>query len=233
MAQQYRLICFDAGFTLIQPRRDMAASLAATIAAEGVTPSDEALRRAWDTADRWFWEEYHRPGNTTWSSDAAIRATWRHYHGLMLRELGVDDHDHRIADAVIASHFTAANWQRYSDVLPTIEALKADGSVLGVVSDWGSNLPEILSGVGVMPYVDFVLASATAGAAKPDAAFYRMALAQAGVEPHQALMVGDSYQADVLGARSAGMDAFLLDREGRNRAADVVALRSLTELLAS
>jgi len=43
-------------------------------------------------------------------------------------------------------------------------------------------------------------------------------------------MVGDSYAADILGARAAGMDAVLLDRQGHHPAADVPVIRALTEL---
>jgi putative hydrolase of the HAD superfamily len=228
---KYQLICFDAGFTLIQPRRDMAASLAAIIADEGLTPTEDALRHAWNLADRWFWEEYHRPDNTSWRSDAAIQQTWRQYHALMLRELGVDDHEYRLADAVIASHYTVANWELYSDVLPTLDALHNAQVRLGIVSDWDSNLPSILDGLHIAHYFDFALASAAAGAAKPDPAFYRMALRAAHVEPHQAVMVGDSYRADVLGARAAGMDAVLLDRLGTATTNDVPVVRSLTDIL--
>ena len=43
-------------------------------------------------------------------------------------------------------------------------------------------------------------------------------------------MVGDSYEADVGGARAAGMDAVLLDRDGTATVADVPIIRSLVEL---
>jgi putative hydrolase of the HAD superfamily len=43
-------------------------------------------------------------------------------------------------------------------------------------------------------------------------------------------MVGDSYHADVLGARAAGMDAVLLDRLGTASQTDVKVIRSLADL---
>jgi putative hydrolase of the HAD superfamily len=57
-----------------------------------------------------------------------------------------------------------------------------------------------------------------------------MAAEAGGVAPHQALMVGDSYHADVLGARSAGMDAVLLDRLGTSGPLETPIIRSLSEL---
>lgn len=235
---RYRLICFDAGFTLIAPRRTIAATLADILASEGVAPTDEALQRAWNIADQWFWQEYHRPDNDTWSSDERIYQTWRHYHTLMLRDLGIDDPQHRIVDTVLTAYGEIENWQVYSDVLPMLASLRpqagqpGDGGLpkMGIVSDWGSRLPHIVSGLGIGHYFDFVLASADVGAAKPSARFYRMALDAAGVAPHEALMIGDSYHADVLGARSAGMSAVLLDRQGAADAVDAPVIRSLADV---
>lgn len=227
---QYKLICFDAGFTLIEARRPMQASVAAVLAEAGVPPTDAALHRAWELADRWFWEEYHRPDNDTWTSDERIMATWRHYHQLMLRELGVSDEDNRIVEAVAAAHFGMGNWQLYPDAEPALKTLRERGYTIGVVSDWSSRLGEIFDTLGVSRYLDFVLASGAAGAAKPNPRFYHMAAQAAGVAPHQAIMIGDSYHADVLGARAAGMDALLLDRAGTAGPVDVPTIRSLSEL---
>ena len=229
-AMRFKLICFDAGFTLIEARRPMKASVAAVLGSMGVPPTEAALHRAWEIADHWFWEEYHRPNNDTWGSDERIMATWRHYHQLMLRELGVPDEDGRIVEAVAAAHFGIDNWQLYSDVVPTLGALRELGYTIGVVSDWSSRLAQIFDALGISSYLNFVLASGAAGVAKPDPRFYRMAAQLGGVAPHQALMVGDSYQADVLGARAAGMDALLLDRVGTAGTVDVQVIRSLADL---
>ena len=227
---RYRLICFDAGFTLIEPRRSTAATLAAVLASEGIPPTEDMLRRAWDAADSWFLQEYHRPGNDTWISDDRIHRTWLDHHRLMLKELRVDDLDQRLANAVIAAYNRPENWRLYPDVLPALDALKRPDRTFGVVSDWSSRLPLLLETLGVDQYFDFILVSATAGAAKPSAEFYRMALQKTGVAPSAALMVGDSYTADILGARAAGMGAVLLDRQGYYPAADVPVIRALTEL---
>ncbi len=226
----YRLVCLDAGFTLLSPRRTLAQSLAGVLEQHG-HPVDEAdLQAAWEVADRWFWDEYARPDNATWGDDALIEATWRDYHGVMLHELGLDE-QREVLDLVLDSQFAADAWEPYPDVLPALEALHdMDGLRIGVVSDWGSNLAPILAKIGLDRYLDFTLASGAVGLAKPDPAFFRLALSRVGVAPEQALMVGDSYRADVLGARAAGLDALLLDRPGIATASDVPIIRSLDEL---
>jgi HAD superfamily hydrolase (TIGR01509 family) len=207
----YRLLCLDAGFTLLSPKRTLADALAGVLAEDGHAIGDEDIRAAWEEADRWFWDEYHRPDNDTWSDDTRIEAYWRQYHQLMLERLGLEAH-REVLDRVLASQFAPDVWE--------------------------SNLAAIVAAVGLERHLDFVLPSGAVGLAKPNPAFYRVALERAGVAPADALMVGDSYRADVRGAWAAGMDAVWLHRaEGSTITPadepipdDVVRIRSLAEL---
>lgn len=225
----YRLVCLDAGFTLLAPRRTLAQSLAGVLEQQGVAIGQAELQAAWEAADAWFWDDYHRPDNATWTDDALIEATWRDYHTRMLRELGMEE-QRQLLDLVLESQFAPDAWEVYPDVKPMLADLRQAGLAVGVVSDWGSNLEGILASLGLDGTLDFVLASGAAGVAKPDPAFFRLALARAGVDAADALMVGDSYRADVLGARSAGMEGVLLDRAGDATVDDVRVIRSLGEL---
>jgi putative hydrolase of the HAD superfamily len=215
---RYRLVCLDAGFTLLAPRRTLTDALRGVLAERGHEVSDEQLHRAWEVADRWFWDDYHRPMNDTWGDDRRIDATWRQYHSLMLEELGLADEQHQLIDTILAAQYAPDSWELYPDVLPAILEMRVAGVRLGILSDWGSNLLPIVEELGLAAELDFVIASAAVGLSKPDPAFFRLAAARAGVPPAEALMVGDSYRADVEGARAAGMDAILIRRpEWRDR----------------
>jgi HAD superfamily hydrolase (TIGR01549 family) len=233
---RYDLVCLDAGFTLLMPRRTLADALAGVLEQRGHPVSREELHRAWEVADRWFWQEYHRPHNDTWGSDERIEQTWRDYHTVMLGELGFGDRRHELLDAILESQFAADAWELYPEVEAALAELRSlDGIRIGVVSDWGSNLGPILSALGLDRYLDFVLASGAVGVAKPDPALFRMALDRGAASADRAVMVGDSLRADVEGARSAGMDGVLLARpEGAAQkdqpAADVLTISSLSEL---
>jgi HAD superfamily hydrolase (TIGR01509 family) len=205
------------------------------LAAHGREVSDDDLHRAWEVADKWFWDDYHRPENDTWGNDQKIDAAWRRYHALMLAELGLEDLEHQLIDTILAAQYAPESWELYPDVLPAVGELRRRGPPLGVVSVWGSNLLPIVDGLGLGAELDFVIASGAVGLSKPDPAFFRLAAARAGVPPGEALMVGDSYRADVEGARSAGMDAILIRRpEWRDRREPVPAgarvITSLAEL---
>jgi putative hydrolase of the HAD superfamily len=84
------------------------------------------------------------------------------------------------------------------------EALAAAGLRLAIVSNWDIGLHEHLEKLGLTRLVDTVVTSAEAGAPKPDAAVFLLALARLGVEPGRAVHVGDG-PADEEGARGAGL----------------------------
>jgi HAD superfamily hydrolase (TIGR01549 family) len=234
----FRLLCLDAGFTILTPRRSLADAFTGLLAADGHEVTKDELHAAWEASDQFFWDEYHRPGNDTWTDDTRIEEYWRNYHRVMLERVGVEA-QREILDRVLTSQFAPGAWEPYPDVGPMLDAVAALGDVrIGVVSDWGSNLRGILAEVGLDRRLDFVLPSGAVGVAKPNPDFFRMAADAAGVRPDEALMVGDSYRADILGAWSAGMDAVWLDRsEGLNitpngepRPDDVRRITSLDEV---
>ena len=233
---RYSLVCLDAGFTLLTPRRTLAQTLAGVLEQRGHPVSTDEIHRAWEVADRWFWDEYHRPENETWGHDDRIEQTWREYHTVMLEEIGYRDRSHDFLDAILASQFAPDSWELYPDVEPALSSLRQlPGLQVAVVSDWGSSLHGLLAGLGLDRYLDFVLASGAVGVSKPNPAFFQIALERAGVEPAEALMVGDSLRADVQGAQAAGMDGVLLLRpEGAAQTdqsiAGVPRISSLAEL---
>lgn len=96
-----------------------------------------------------------------------------------------------------------------------------------------------LSRVGLDELVDGVVSSRDVGARKPDALFYRAALLRAGraglsLAPAHAVMVGDSWPNDVVGARAAGLRAVWLDPSKARRpdgaAAPDSEIRKLADL---
>ena len=102
----------------------------------------------------------------------------------------------------------------YEDALPALEALRAHGLGIGLVSNGSRDLDEFVSHHGLD--VDCAVGSRAFGRTKPHPEIFRHALALLEVEPAEAAMVGDSYEDDIEGARALGMTAFLLDRDGRH-----------------
>ena len=83
-----------------------------------------------------------------------------------------------------------------------------------VVSNWDFSLHERLQETGLADLVDGALASAEIGSAKPDGAIFAAALRIAGTTPAETWHVGDTPEADVDGARAAGIHPVLIARDG-------------------
>jgi putative hydrolase of the HAD superfamily len=125
------------------------------------------------------------------------------------RTLSLEELDHATArEAMLA----ALRFRAFPDALPLLRTLRARGMRVVAASNWDASLAEALERTGLAPYLDGSVSSAVVGAAKPDPAVFEAALEMAGCEAAEAFHVGDSPQADVDGARAAGIDVALLDR---------------------
>ena len=58
---------------------------------------------------------------------------------------------------------------------------------------------------GLSPYVDVLMVSEEAGVSKPDPRIFQMTLDRLGVSANEAVMVGDAWSADIVGAARAGI----------------------------
>lgn len=67
---------------------------------------------------------------------------------------------------------------------------------------------------GIEAFVDALVVSEEAGVAKPDPAIFTLALDRLGCRAEDAVMIGDSWSADVAGARAAGIRAVWFNRLG-------------------
>lgn len=229
---RYRAISLDAGYTLIHPVREAPELVAATLEAHHIHPSPAELTSAWRSAERLFLADYRAPESLTWTSDGLIQALYERYYGQWLADLGLADPERRHARAIIADYNDPANWAPYEGVGEALADLHGRGYRLGVVSDWVSGLPRILHRLRLSRYLDWVLVSAAIGFNKPSPALYRLAVSRAGVPAEAMVHVGDSYYADVLGARTVGMDAVLIDWRGRSwPRLDVPVIHRLTDLV--
>ena len=59
------------------------------------------------------------------------------------------------------------------------------------------------------------MVSETAGFTKPDSRIFEIALEKLCVEPSDAVMIGDSWEEDILGAYKAGIRAVWFNRKGK------------------
>ena len=76
---------------------------------------------------------------------------------------------------------------------------------LGILANQPAGAKQRLDAWNIGQYFDLILASAEEGLAKPDPAFFQLALQRAGCLPQEAVMVGDRLDNDILPAKKCGM----------------------------
>ena len=120
----------------------------------------------------------------------------------------------------------------YDDTVPCLERLSAAGYRMVVVSNWDNSLHRTLRMFGLTGFFEHVVASLEEGIEKPDPRIFQIALERAGVEPNDALHVGDNTLDDWQGARDAGMRAIVIDRDADTQTdVRVTSLLQLAEVL--
>ena len=115
--------------------------------------------------------------------------------------------------------FLAADTRRkalstlYKDTLPTLKTLRGRGYTMGIISNTSVNPAAFKRGLrkaGLALYFKGPVVTNTRSLCrKPCPAIFKAALSRAGLrDPAQALMVGNKYAKDIVGARRVGMRAY-------------------------
>jgi len=230
-----RHIIFDLGGTLMHSREDWAPVFARADQAltsklkENDIELDAIVFR--DRLHEYYEQRDHDYQETT-------------YH-LVLRELLKDLGYAEVAEPILRSALdamytvTQTNWLLEDDTIATIQKLKSNQYHLGIFSNAGDDkdVQELIENFGIRSYFDFVLTSAAAYYRKPHLRAFEIALAQWSIPPEDAVMIGDSLEADIRGAKRLNMKTIWLTRRAQfnadleQRIQPDFSLSSLNDLL--
>ena len=230
--QRYDAIFFDMGHTLawFNPKveeiaRQALSDAGADFAVEEVRAAIRSVYRVEDQdgATRRF------PATPEYDAEMEERRNRE-----LLRILGVEGDEiyHKYIARATEIYRAPGTLRLYDDVLPALDRLRDAGYRLGIISNWSWNLRERVRQVGLQDYFEVVMASAYAGCQKPNPDIFHQALAQMGTTAERSVHVGDFYEADVLGARAAGMEPILLDRKGKTESPDCAFASDMWGVLA-
>lgn len=130
----------------------------------------------------------------------------------VLAACGVSDADAAERLAMRFATERAARQRPYAWSRDTLLALR-DHFRLGMITNGAPDLQrQKLAGAGLAEYFDPLVVSGDLGIGKPEAEIFTHALASAGIaDSSAAVMVGDSWHRDVLGAVGAGLRAIWID----------------------
>ena len=200
-----RAVLFDVDFTLARPGPElMPEGYVSCGARRGLELDASRYERARDAA---FVDLQHHP-ELDHDEEIWIAFTER----IVLGMGGTQPAAHDVAVELTSRWKQHTNFELYEDTLPTLLRLRDQGLKLGLVSNSARDVREFAVHHGLD--VDAGISSFHHGKTKPHASIFRAVLDLLEVEPHEALMVGDSVDDDIEGARAAGLQAVLLDRLG-------------------
>ncbi len=223
-ARAIETVFLDAGGVLVHPNWDR---VAAALAAQGVPVDAGVLRAAEPRA------KYEMDAGALMAATDDRQRGWI-YFDTVLRHAGiaVSDATGRALAEVRRYHDAHNVWEQVpEDVVPMLQALRALGVRLVVVSNANGRLHEMFDRVGLTPYFDVVLDSHQWGVEKPDPRLFHLALTQSGAAAATTVHVGDFFHIDVAGARAAGLAAgMLFDIAGLYEGIDSPRIHRLGEL---
>jgi putative hydrolase of the HAD superfamily len=208
-----RAVTFDAAGTLIAPREPIGRTYARVAREHGIAADNAAVERAFRDAFRTAPPLAFADAGADARTDHE-RAWWRDVVRAALGSGGVHARVEACFETLYAHYARASAWVVYPDVPPALDALRARGLRTGVVSNFDGRLPRLLDELGLARAFDAIVWSSDVGAAKPAPAIFLHVVQRLGVAPAEACHVGDDLEADVSGARGAGLRSVHLDRTG-------------------
>lgn len=219
-----RAVLFDAAGTLIRLREPVGATYARLAQRFGVRVDPARLTAAFAAVFRRM-PAMVFPGESAAAVAAHERGWWHAMVAAVFRSAAptarFSDFE-SFFDALFRFYQEPTAWLAVPHAHAVLTALHQRGLRVGMVSNFDHRLPTLLEGLGLAPLLEVVVRPADAGAAKPDARIFAVALARLAVAPGEALYVGDDAEHDIAGARAAGL-----------RALDVAELADLRGVLRS
>lgn len=152
---------------------------------------------------------------------------------LVLKELLAEKGHADVPDFVIResldAHYaiTQKNWQLEDDAIACLDALRGHNYKMGLLSNAGDHrdVLQLVERFGLSPYFEFILTSAGCGFRKPHYKIFQLALQKVNARGEDVVMVGDTLEADILGANRMGMYSIWITRRSEPVTDDTLPAR--------
>jgi putative hydrolase of the HAD superfamily len=225
-----KAVFFDFFNTLVYfdpPREKHYADIAAEF---GVRITPEVVAAALPEADAWWRSENSRSTIKDREQEAKFDA-YRGYGLRILRDAEDTVSPEQALQTLARAFSVGFKLKNYGDSLPALRALQVKNMQLGVISNIGEQIDTYLDKSGFTDYFTYKVTSFEAGCDKPQPQIFQLALKRAGVTADEALFVGDQYDLDVVGARSAGITPILINRDGTGGKHDCIVINDLLQVI--
>ena len=212
--RRFNYVIFDLGNTLFyfqgsqhEAQKEGYQAVARTLSAMGYISSEQAFLQRFN----YQMEAYMREREATYIERTSFIILRRTLKELTPHEVPIPD----LRTAINALYqVSEQHWEIEEDTIACLEALKFEGYHLGVISNAADaqDAQFLITKGEIGAYFDQVVISADFGLRKPHPKIFQKALAFWGAQPDEAVMVGDTLNADILGAQKIKMPAVWITR---------------------
>jgi HAD superfamily hydrolase (TIGR01662 family) len=200
-----RAVLFDVDFTLARPGPELGPEGYVSAGARyGLTLDASRYEAARDAA----FVDLQRHPELDHDEEIWVRFTER----IVLGMGGAEPGSYACAAEITGRWARHENFELYEDTVPVLQELRGRGVKIGLVSNSARDVREFARHHALD--IDAGISSFHHGKTKPHASIFRAVLDLLEVPPQEALMVGDSIDDDIEGARALGMQAVFIDRLG-------------------
>lgn len=132
-----------------------------------------------------------------------------------LKNFGIDDLEMAKTMAADYIRISPTKTKLYPNALEVIEALSKKYK-LHILTNGFSEVQFVkVENSGLAPYFETIITSEMAGFQKPKPEIFQYTLDKTGAKKENTLMIGDDLEADILGAKNAGIDQIFVNFEKR------------------
>lgn len=211
---RYPAIFFDVGWTLARPCPSFGELYASICDRLGyplsVEEAQQTLRMAWLQRTPKGFDR----NRSYLDSDEKFRISTLSLSEKVFKQAGVPQHlIEKGFEEFFQVFYNSRQWKVYPEVFETLQSLRKMGHTLVIISNAHTYMPQICQELELSNLFDHLIISALEGIRKPDARIFEKALALAGVQPEQALHIGDFYLEDVCGPHNLGIQPVRIDRQ--------------------
>ncbi len=122
------------------------------------------------------------------------------------------------------------SWLLFDDVIPCLDNFS--NKELGIISNGDSSQQrQKLRSLNIFDRFDSITISSDIGIHKPDKELFYHACEQTGIKPINCFYIGDNYEADMIGAKNAGITGIWINRNNKKiEDNEIIQIQSLNEL---
>ncbi|KAH9832302.1 HAD hydrolase subfamily IA REG-2-like protein [Rhodofomes roseus] len=207
-----RAVLFDALATLVAPRLPIYVQYSQTFEPYLGVLAPDLLKKSFKSALKQVQKEKpaYQSGAEGWWGEVIRRTAL----GAGADPQAVDRSLGEIVPRLLHRFSSREGYKLYDDSMPTLQRLQSTGIRTGVISNTDARMRAVLDDLGATAYLGTILLSSEESIEKPAREMFLRACARLGVQPSEAVHVGDELPADYYGAKEGGLEALLVRRPG-------------------